>query len=95
MYPSQFPYAIALLYGLLAGVYTAPHPQTRKYPQSRRNYPQNQPPKFWYVPEVYKMTKVLEDGIENGKKSVLHLDFLYVNLKIFTDFLAFFENFRV
>ena len=25
-----------------------------------------QPPKFWNVAEVHKMTKVLEDGRENG-----------------------------
>ena len=31
--------------------------------QARRKYPPNQPQKFWYVPrQVYKMTKVLEDG---------------------------------
>ena len=46
-------------------------PQTRRYPQSRRNYPQANP-KIWYVPEVYKMTKVLEDGRKMGKKSIFH-----------------------
>ena len=31
--------------------------------------------KWFYFPEVYKMTKVLEDGIENGKKSIFHFDY--------------------
>ena len=39
-------------------VYTAP--------QARLNYHPNQPQKFWYVPEVYKMTKFMEDGRKNG-----------------------------
>ena len=37
-----------------------------------------------YFPEVYKMTKVREDGIENWKKSIFPLRFLYVNFKIFS-----------
>ena len=28
--------------------------------------------KWCYIPERYKMTKVREDGIENGKKSIFH-----------------------
>ena len=48
------------------GLYSPRPPQTPAYPQARRNYPPNQPQKFWYVPEVYKMKKVLEDGKENG-----------------------------
>ena len=57
---------------ILTGVYTAPDPspdspQTRDYPQARRNYPPpNQPKNFFYVPEVYNMRKILEDGRENG-----------------------------
>ena len=26
-----------------------------------QNYPPSQPPKFWHVAEVYKMTKVMEE----------------------------------
>ena len=35
-------------------------------PPNSKVPPPSQPRKFWYVPEVYKMTKVLEDGRENG-----------------------------
>ena len=48
-----------------AVVYTAPQPTPPKKKKTRRNYPTN-PEIFWYVPEVYKMSKVLEDGRENG-----------------------------
>ena len=40
--------------------------------------------KWYYFPEVYKMTKVLEDGIENWEKVHFPLRFLYVNLNIFS-----------
>ena len=53
-----------------AGIYTAPQPplptKRESSCQARRNYPTNRPQKFWYVPEMYKMTKVLEYGRENG-----------------------------
>ena len=56
-------------YHARAGVETAirppPAPQTGDYPQARRNNPPNQPQKFSYYPEVYKMTQVLVDGREN------------------------------
>ena len=53
------------------GIYTAPPrphppppdpPKLERTPQARRKYPPSPRKKFWYVPEVYKMTKVLEDG---------------------------------
>ena len=40
-------------------------------------------PKNFDVPEVYKMTKVIEDRRENGLKINLPLKFLYLNFKIF------------
>ena len=56
--------------------YTAPNlPPPQQPPKSKviestpkkpEELPSNQPKKFWCVPEVYKMTKVLEDGRENG-----------------------------
>ena len=55
----------------LQGFIQPPTPQTESTPQARRNYPP-QKKKVWYVPEVYKMTKVVEYGRENGKKSVFH-----------------------
>ena len=36
-----------------------------------------------FFPEVYKMTKVLEDGIENGENIRFPLSFYFVNLMIF------------
>ena len=39
--------------------------------------------KWCYFPELYKMTKVREDGIENGEKVNFPLRFLYINFKIF------------
>ena len=42
--------------------------------QARLNYPSNQPQKFWYVPEMCKMTKVLEDGRENGLKNQFSIE---------------------
>ena len=54
---------------LFAVVYTAAQPplppKRESTPQARRNYPANKPQQFWYVPEVYKMTKIMEDGKEN------------------------------
>ena len=47
-----------------------------------RNIPPNRKiivEKWCYFPEVYQMTKVLEDGMENVN---FRLRFLYVNLKI-------------
>ena len=51
--------------------YTAPSPDPPPDPQTRKYPPQGQSkmtsdPQFLYVQEVYKMTKVLEDGRENG-----------------------------
>ena len=73
----------SLISGSKAGVFTTrPPPQTRDNPKARLNNPSNQPQKFWNVPEVYKIAKVLEDGREKGfKKSVFHLDFRMQILK--------------
>ena len=40
--------------------------------------------KWRYFPELYKMTKVREDRIENGEKLNFPLRFLYVKFKIFS-----------
>ena len=42
--------------------------------------------KWCYFSDVYEMTKLLEDRIENGKKINFPLRFSYVNLKIFAEF---------
>ena len=42
--------------------------------------------KWCYFPEVYKMTKVLEDRRENGLKINFPLTFSYVNFEIFSKF---------
>ena len=51
----------------MSGIYTAPStPNCETTPlQAWQNY-LSQPHKFWYVEEVYKMEKVLEDLRENG-----------------------------
>ena len=40
--------------------------------------------KWGYFPELYKLTKVLEDGRENGYKINFALRFWYVYFKIFS-----------
>ena len=40
--------------------------------------------KWCYFPELYKMTEVREEGIENGYKVNFPLRFVYVNFKIFS-----------
>ena len=40
--------------------------------------------KWCYFPELYKMTEVREEWIENGPKVTFQLIFLYVNFKIFS-----------
>ena len=47
------------------GLYSPPTPHSRDDPQAWINATPD-PQKFLYVPGVYKMTKVLEDGRENG-----------------------------
>ena len=53
----------------ISGIYTAP-PKKIKLPPPPNpggtTPPPNKPQKFWYVPKVHKMTKVLQDGRENG-----------------------------
>ena len=67
----------------IAGIYTAPgtprQPKLESTPPSPEQDDPPDPPKFWYVAEVYKMTKFLEDGRENGLKINFPLRFLYVN----------------
>ena len=51
-------------------LYSPPQPPPKSKvientPQSPGELPPNQPQKFFAVPEVQKMTKVLEDGREN------------------------------
>ena len=57
--------------------FSSPPPthQTRRYPQARRNYPPKPTQKVWYVPEVYKMTKAMDDWRKMGKKSIFDWDF--------------------
>ena len=40
--------------------------------------------KSCYFPELYKMTKVREDGIEKGEKVNFPLRFVYVKFKVFS-----------
>ena len=40
--------------------------------------------KCCYFPELYQMTEVREEGIENGENVNFPLRFLYVNFKIFS-----------
>ena len=45
-----------------SGAYTAPRlPKRATTPPSPAELPHKPTPKFWYVAEVYKMTRVLED----------------------------------
>ena len=67
-----------------AGIYTAP--QTRKYhpPPSAAKVPTHPtPPQIWYVPEVYKMTKALEDGRENGLKNQFSIEIFVSKFECF------------
>ena len=51
----------------LIGIDSAlPTPHLRADPPNLAQRPPNQYHKFCYVQELYKMTKVLEDGRENG-----------------------------
>ena len=60
-------------------------PNSKVPPKPGETTPSSQPQKFCYVPEVYKMTKVLEDGRKMEKNSIFHWNFACVNFKIFSE----------
>ena len=61
-----------------------PNPPKSKVPPNPEQHHPQPTPKLWYVAEVLKMTKVLEDGRENWSKINFPLRFLYVNFKNFS-----------
>ena len=59
-----------------SGIYTAPRPpplpNSKVPPKPGETTRPSQPQKFCYVSEVYKMTKVLEDGRKMDKNAIFH-----------------------